>query len=112
MSEKALRYRAQRRALDRDEQMSLLVQRVSGGCHGSLFFPQVAGVALCATPTSGASRSIRRRAWCGWCLGWAPARWTAADDDYTRIVALNAPERPAGERFRRGPRVLASERST
>ena len=50
MSEKALRYRAQRGLLDRDEQMSLLVQRVSGGCHGSLFFPQVAGVALSRNP--------------------------------------------------------------
>ena len=77
MSEKALQYRAQRGLLDQDEQMSLLVQRVSGGCHGSLFFPQVAGVALSRTLTSGASRSIRRRAWSGWCLGWAPARWTA-----------------------------------
>ena len=48
--QKALRYRAQRGLLDRDEQMSLLVQRVSGGCYGSLFFPQVAGVALLAQP--------------------------------------------------------------
>src|SRR3990167_6344357 len=37
MSEKALRYRAQRGILDRDEQMSLLVQRVSGTRHGALF---------------------------------------------------------------------------
>ena len=50
MSEKALRYRAQRGLLDQDEQMSLLVQRVSGGCYGSLFFPQIAGVGLSRNP--------------------------------------------------------------
>ena len=50
MSEKALRYRAQRGLLDRDEQMSLLVQRVSGARYGSLFFPQVAGVGYSYNP--------------------------------------------------------------
>jgi len=50
MSEKALRYRAQRGLLDRDEQMPLLVQRVSGNLHGNLFYPQVAGVGLSVNP--------------------------------------------------------------
>ena len=50
MSEEALRYRAHRGLLDRDEQMALLVQRVSGGLHGDLFFPQVAGVGLSYNP--------------------------------------------------------------
>ena len=39
MSENALRYRAQRGLLDRDEQMSLLVQRVSGAPLGQLVLP-------------------------------------------------------------------------
>ena len=39
MSEKALHYRAQRGLLDRDEQMSLLVQRVSGACYDTLVLP-------------------------------------------------------------------------
>jgi pyruvate, water dikinase len=50
MSEEALRYRADRGLLDRDEQMAILVQRVSGAVRGSLHFPQVAGVALSYNP--------------------------------------------------------------
>ena len=46
MSEEGLNYRLHHRLLDRDEQMALLVQRVSGEQHGSLFFPQTAGVGL------------------------------------------------------------------
>ena len=66
----------QRGLLDQDEQMSLLVQRVSGVCYGGLFYPQVAGVGLRAIPTFGTSASIRRPAWCGWCSAWARGRWT------------------------------------
>ena len=44
MSEEALTYRAERGVLGSDEQMALLVQRVSGIQHESLFFPHVAGV--------------------------------------------------------------------
>ncbi|HUT26283.1 MAG TPA: PEP/pyruvate-binding domain-containing protein, partial [Sumerlaeia bacterium] len=44
MSEKALTYRARRGLLDRDEQMGLLVQRVSGNRYGCLFYSQVSGV--------------------------------------------------------------------
>ena len=32
-----------------------------------------------------------------------------SDDDYTRVVALNAPERRPGERLRRSPPVLAAQ---
>ena len=39
MGRDALLYRAERGLLDRDEQMALLVQRVSGATHGHLFFP-------------------------------------------------------------------------
>jgi len=52
MSAKALTYRAQRGLLDRDEQMALLVQRVSGRTYGDLFFPQIAGVAFSFNPTT------------------------------------------------------------
>ena len=44
MSEKALTSRAQRGLLDQDEQMALLVQRVSGVRYGNLFYPQLSGV--------------------------------------------------------------------
>jgi hypothetical protein len=50
MSEGALRYRAQRRLLDRDEQMALLVMRVSGEMYERIFLPHVAGVGLSFNP--------------------------------------------------------------
>ncbi|MFW5870812.1 MAG: PEP/pyruvate-binding domain-containing protein, partial [Candidatus Sumerlaeota bacterium] len=50
MSEDALRYRARRGLLERDEQMALLVQRVSGGMHGNLFYPDLAGVGFSFNP--------------------------------------------------------------
>jgi pyruvate, water dikinase len=93
MSEAALRYRAQRGLLARDEQMSLLVQRVSGACYDSLFFPQIAGVGLsrnpyvwneCIDPDAGVVRLV---------FGLGTRAVDRSDDDYTRIVALNAPDR-------------------
>jgi phosphoenolpyruvate synthase/pyruvate phosphate dikinase len=50
MSEEGLRYRLHHGLLDRDEQMALLVQRVSGELCGSLFFPHLAGVGLSFNP--------------------------------------------------------------
>ncbi len=109
MSEKALRYRAQRGLLDQDEQMSLLVQRVSGVGYGSLFYPQVAGVALsrnpyvwneCIDPAAGVVRLV---------FGLGTRAVDRTDDDYTRIVALNAPAAPPGKRPGRSPPVLAAE---
>ena len=93
MSEKALRYRAQRGLLDRDEQMSLLVQRVSGGCHGSLFFPQVAGVALSRNPYVWSEQIDPAAGMVRLVFGLGTRAVDRSDDDYTRIVALNAPER-------------------
>jgi len=93
MSEKALRYRAQRGLLDRDEQMSLLVMRVSGFLYGHAFFPHVAGVGFSFNPyawhpdidpAAGVLRLV---------FGLGTRAVDRADDDYTRLVALNAPER-------------------
>ncbi len=44
MSADALDYRMQRGLVDRDEQMAILVQRVSGDRHGEDYFPHLAGV--------------------------------------------------------------------
>lgn len=44
MSEEALDYRVNRGLMERDEQMAILVQRVSGDQHGEDYFPHVAGV--------------------------------------------------------------------
>ncbi len=44
MSEDALAYRLQRGLFDQDEQMAILVQRVSGDYYGEYFFSHIAGV--------------------------------------------------------------------
>jgi hypothetical protein len=44
MNEDALKYRVNRGLVEEDEQMALLVQRVSGDYHGAYFFPHLAGV--------------------------------------------------------------------
>jgi hypothetical protein len=97
MSEKALRYREERGLLDRDEQMSLLVQRVSGSLHNSLFYPHLAGVGFSHNsyvwsegidPEAGVMRLV---------FGLGTRAVDRSDDDYTRLVALNAPsKRPEG----------------
>jgi hypothetical protein len=93
MSEEALRYREHRGLLDRDEQMAILVQRVSGAVRGSLFFPQVAGVALSYNPWVW-SREIDPQAGLARVVfGLGTRAVERSDDDYTRLVALNAPTR-------------------
>ncbi|MBN1672059.1 MAG: pyruvate, phosphate dikinase [Kiritimatiellae bacterium] len=93
MSEDALQYRASRGLLEHDEQMALLVQRVSGAAYGHRFFPQAAGVALSLNPyvwseyidpAAGVARIV---------FGLGTRAVERTPDDYTRIVALNAPER-------------------
>jgi hypothetical protein len=93
MSEKALRYRAQRKILDRDEQMSLLVQRVSGTRHGTLFYPQIAGVGLSFNPYVWSPYIDPDAGMLRLVFGLGTRAVDRADDDYTRVVALNAPDR-------------------
>ncbi len=91
MSERALTYRARRGLLESDEQMALLVQRVSGDVHGRYFFPHLAGVGYSYNayvwsedidPYSGVLRLA---------FGLGTRAVDRVDDDYTRLVALNAP---------------------
>lgn len=91
MSERALVYRAERDVLERDEQMALLVQRVSGRPYDHLFFPQLAGVGLSYNPyvwdesidpDAGMLRLV---------FGLGTRAVNRSDDDYTRVVALNVP---------------------
>ena len=93
MSERALRYRAQRRLLDRDEQMSLLVQRVSGSRHGTLFYPQIAGVGLSFNPYVWSPDIDPEAGMLRLVFGLGTRAVDRADDDYTRVVALNAADR-------------------
>jgi hypothetical protein len=91
MSEEALRYRERRGLLDRDEQMAVLVQRVSGAVRGGLYFPQLAGVALSYNPYVWDVRIEPEAGVVRLVFGLGTRAVDRSDDDYTRIVALNAP---------------------
>jgi hypothetical protein len=93
MGRDALLYRAQRGLLDRDEQMALLVQRVSGATYGRLFFPQVAGVGLSFNPFAWSENIDPKAGVLRLVFGLGTRAVRRSDDDYTRIVALNAPSR-------------------
>ena len=91
MNEDALTYRLQR-GLDRqDEQMALLVQRVSGSYRKNYFFPDIAGVGLSYNtfvwkqgmdPKAGMIRLV---------FGLGTRAVNRVENDYPRIVALDAP---------------------
>lgn len=91
LSEKALRYRSQLGILDKDEQMPLLIQRVSGDLHGKYFYPAAAGVGYSwnpyvwdssIDPDSGVLRIV---------YGMGTRAVDRSDGDYTRIASLGAP---------------------
>lgn len=99
MNEDALVYRKQR-GLDRsDEQMALLVQRVSGAHHKDYFFPDIAGVGVSYNtyvwhksidPHAGMLRLV---------FGLGTRSVNRVEGDYPRMVALDAPlKRPYAEK--------------
>lgn len=99
MSPEALLYRAHRGLIDRDEQMAVLVQRVSGAVHGHLFYPQVAGVGLSYNPYVWSDRIDPEAGVLRLVFGLGTRAVDRSDDDYTRMVALNEPlRRPESSR--------------
>jgi hypothetical protein len=99
MSEKALQYRVGRGLLDRDEQMALLIMRVSGDRYGDKFFPQVAGVGFSFNPYVWHKEIDPRAGVIRLVFGMGTRAVDRADDDYTRLVALNAPSRRPESNF-------------
>jgi hypothetical protein len=91
MNENALTYRLQRGLDQRDEQMALLVQRVSGSYRNSYFFPELAGVGMSHNtfvwkqdldPKAGLLRLV---------FGLGTRAVNRVEDDYPRIIALDQP---------------------
>lgn len=91
MDEDALRYRFQRGLDQRDEQMALLVQRVSGSYHEHYFFPELAGVGISYNtfvwkqhldPKAGMLRLV---------FGLGTRAVDRVEDDYPQIIALDEP---------------------
>ncbi|MFP4237249.1 MAG: PEP/pyruvate-binding domain-containing protein, partial [Desulfonatronovibrio sp.] len=92
ISEKALIYRKQRGLLDRDEQMALLIQRVSGVNYEKYFFPQAAGVGFSYNPYSWDDKVDPDAGMIRLVFGLGTRAVNRSDDDYTRVIALNVPE--------------------
>ncbi len=91
LDEEALTYRKRRGLLESEERMALLIMRVSGAPHGRYYYPQAAGVGLSFNPfvwhpdidpQAGLVRLV---------FGLGTRAVDRSDDDYTRLVALNAP---------------------
>jgi pyruvate, water dikinase len=93
MNHDALSYRGHWGLLDRDEQMALLVQRVSGCSYGRLFFPQVAGVGFSFNPYVWSPEIDPRAGVLRLVFGLGTRAVARSDDDYTRVVSLSAPLR-------------------
>jgi hypothetical protein len=91
MGDDALVYRLQRGLDQQDEQMALLVQRVSGSYRENYFFPDLAGVAMSYNtfvwnpnldPKAGMMRLV---------LGLGTRAVGRVEDDYPQTIALDAP---------------------
>jgi hypothetical protein len=91
MSEDALTYRLQRGLSQQDEQMALLIQRVSGSYRRHYFFPDMAGVGVSYNtfvwkedmdPKAGMLRLV---------AGLGTRAVNRVENDYPRIVALDNP---------------------
>jgi pyruvate, water dikinase len=93
ISEEALDYRRRHKSLEREERMGLLVQRVSGTRQNGCFFPQLAGVGFSFNPYAWSPDIDPRAGVLRLVFGLGTRAVDRADDDYTRVVALNAPER-------------------
>lgn len=99
MRREALIYRRERNLLEREEQMALLVQRVSGGRQGRYFYPPLAGTGFSFNPYAWGPGVKREAGMLRLVLGLGTRAVDRVEDDYTRLVALNAPGlRPPGEK--------------
>ena len=97
MSREALAYRERHGLLKRDEQMALLVMRVTGELQGSAFYPHLAGVGFSYNPFVWGPEIDPQAGVLRLVYGLGTRAVDRVDDDYTRVVALNAPlRRPEG----------------
>jgi Phosphoenolpyruvate synthase/pyruvate phosphate dikinase len=91
MSEDALAYRLQRGMAESDEQMALLVQRVSGSYRSRYFFPDLAGVAMSHNPYVWREDLDANAGMVRLVLGLGTRAVDRVEDDYPRVIALDKP---------------------
>jgi hypothetical protein len=96
MSEDSLRYRFAHGLLGHDEQMSILVQRVSGMAHGRWFFPHLSGVGLSFNPYAWSDEIEPEAGVLRLVFGLGTRAVDTSTDDFAHVIALNAPERQPG----------------
>ena len=95
VSPDAFRYRADRGLLDRDEQMALLVMRVSGDVHGDYYYPHLAGVGHSKNLyVSGAKANEDNSGMLRLVFGLGTRAVDREADDYARFVNLDTPLAP------------------
>ena len=94
MSKAALDYRKRRGLDERDEQMALLVQRVSGSRYGDHFLPSAAGVGYSTSPYKfGASDGEENSGMLRLVMGLGTAAVDRNQGSYPRIVFCNDPKK-------------------
>lgn len=93
MSLDALTYRQARGLAEADEQMAILVQRVSGDHHGSLFFPHAAGVANSSNLYTWDAAVDAEAGMLRLVVGMGTRAVDRTTTDHARIVALDDPLR-------------------
>ena len=95
MSLSALDYR-KRRGLDkRDEQMALLVQRVSGSYYGSYYMPCAAGVGYSYSPYRFLQSADPKAGMLRLVMGLGTCAVDRTEGSYPRLVSLDMPQRTA-----------------
>ena len=105
VSEEAFRYRRDRNLLNRDEQMALLVMRVSGDVHGDYYYPHLAGVGHSRNLyVNGPKASEDNSGMLRLVFGMGTRAVDREADDYARFVNLDEPAAPPmveyGEEYR------------
>ncbi len=95
MNEDAIRYRAERNLLERDEQMALLVMRVSGDCHGKYYYPHMGGVGHSKNLyINRANVGRENKGMLRLVFGMGTRAVDREADDYARLISLDNPRAP------------------
>ncbi len=93
MNEDALEYRMSRGLFEKDEQMAILIQRVSGDRHGDFFFPHAAGVGNSSNLYVWDENIDMNAGMLRLVFGLGTRAVDRAGSDYAKIVCLDSPTR-------------------
>ncbi|MCR5157383.1 MAG: PEP/pyruvate-binding domain-containing protein [Butyrivibrio sp.] len=91
MSKSALDYRSRRGLQDRDEQMALLVQRVSGSYYGEFYMPCAAGVGYSFSPYKFMESIDQSAGMLRLVMGLGTSAVDRTEGSYPRLVSLDKP---------------------